>query len=204
MLAEIPTKDKKTWFSFSNLSTVLLIGLAVSMFVFPDVKSVLLRGLMAVGLFQPEMPAVKHSAASTQNVIFKDASGRSISTGDLKGKVVFINFWATWCPPCRAEMPGINKLYNNYKSKPDLVFIMADADGKPEAALAYMKKKGFELPVHTIASDIPDTMFSGSLPTTVILNKSGQIVYRGVGAADYGNQKVADFLDHLLSGGQSK
>lgn len=79
---------------------------------------------------------------------------------------------------------------------------MVDADGKPELSGTFMKRKGYDLPVHTMMSNVPESLFNGSLPTTVILDKSGRIVYKGVGAADYSNSKVMAFIDGLLASEQ--
>ncbi len=69
-----------------------------------------------------------------------------INTAGLKGKVVFINFWASWCPPCRAEFPSIQEFYDQYKSNPDMVFLTVNLDDDPELGKVYMKQKNFTLP----------------------------------------------------------
>src|SRR5690606_15186932 len=126
-----------------------------------------------------------------------DGSENTISLSELKGKVVFINFWATWCPPCIAEMPSIEKLYQTFKNNKNVVFIMADMDSDYKKAQAFMDKKHFSLPVYTPASSLPQNMFSGSLPTTVIINKKGEMVFNEKGAGDYGSKKVLEYLAEL-------
>jgi len=193
-------KTKKTGrVNFSNLSTLAVIAFALSMFIFPEVKATMIRGLMAIGLFQPDIANSKDlTAFPAEDVTFADIKGKRISLASLKNKVVFINFWATWCPPCRAEMPAINKLYTRFKSNKNVVFLLVDADGKPELSNAFMKSQGYDLPVYTMAGAVPESLFAGSLPTTVILDKSGHIAYSGIGAADYSNPKIAAFIDGLL------
>src|SRR3546814_399295 len=109
----------------------------------------------------------------TPYVSFKDKSGNIISLNSLKGKVVFINFWATWCPPCIAEMPTIQKLYTEFKDNKAVEFIMVDVDNNRTKSQNFMDKRKFDLPVYTPASPIPASYFGGSLPTTILLNKNG-------------------------------
>jgi len=186
-------------FTFSNFSTAILIAFVLSVFLFPEVKATMIKSMMKIGLFQPDLGANPAKATEpAEDVAFADVNGKSVTLSSLKGKVVFINFWTTWCPPCRAEMPSIHQLYNKYKQNKNVVFLMVDADGKLPAADKFMKKKGYDMPVYSIKSNVPESLFSGTLPTTIILNKSGQVVFNGTGAADYSNPKVAALMDKLL------
>jgi len=130
---------------------------------------------------------------------FKDENGKTVSLHKLKGKVVFINLWATWCPPCIHEMPSINKLRQNFKDNDDLVFLMVDMDGEIETARKFMEKKKFDLPVHVPNSEIPQELFSGSIPTTIIIDKQNNIVGRQVGGADYMSPKIVESIEGLLN-----
>ncbi|TCK83622.1 TlpA family protein disulfide reductase [Albibacterium bauzanense] len=195
---------KKRWFTFSNISTAVLMLFLLAMFFSPDLKGAVIQGLMKIGLFQPDIPekvATKDSnaavAAQIPEVSFRDVKGKTISLSELKGKVVFMNFWATWCPPCIAEMPSINKLRAKYKNNEKVVFLLVDVDSKIDASTAFMKKRKFDLPVYVPASEIPREYFSGSMPTTVILDKSGAIAFHHLGGADYENPEVSAFIDKL-------
>lgn len=196
-------KVNKKWFTFSNISTAVLVLFMLAMFISPDMKGLVMQGLMKVGLFQPDIPENLQRSSTPvqqqrmQQVYFTDERGRTIGLSDQKGKVVFLNFWATWCPPCIAEMPSINRLYLKYKDNKNVVFIMVDVDGKIDASAAFMKKRKLGLPVYISASEIPQEYFSGSMPTTVILDKSGNIAFHHSGGADYGNPKVTAFIDLL-------
>ncbi|WP_316819468.1 TlpA disulfide reductase family protein [Pedobacter gandavensis] len=181
-----------------------LLGILILVILFvPSAKALMIQGLMKVGLFAPDT-SIEHRKASEaeqhtslEGIKFKDASGKELDLGDLKGKVIFLNFWATWCPPCLAEMPSVNKLYEQFKSDEGVVFIMVDADSDFAKAKKYMDRKGYQMPVYAVASRIPQQLFAGSLPTTVVLDKHGRISYHEVGAADYGNKKFVDFIKQL-------
>lgn len=193
-------QEQKKWFRRSNISTGILFLLLLAIIFSPDVKGYVIQGLMKIGLFQPNVPASAQSGISIPEkaVYFKEMQGDTVNLSDLKGKVVFINFWATWCPPCIAEMPSINTLYAKYKNHKKIVFLMVDMDGKIEKSSAFMKKRKFDLPVFVPASEIPIQYFSGSLPTTLILNKEGNLVFKHMGGADYSHPEVSAFLDKLI------
>ncbi|WP_316750431.1 TlpA disulfide reductase family protein [Pedobacter gandavensis] len=190
-------------FNKSNVINVLMGALILVVLFVPSAKALMIQGLMKVGLFAPDTSIEHRKAMETEQpaslagIKFKDAAGKELDLGDLKGKVIFINFWATWCPPCLAEMPSVNKLYEQFKTDPDVVFIMVDADSDFPKAKKYMDRKGYQMPVFAVASRIPQQLFAGSLPTTVVLDKHGRISYHEVGAADYANKKFIDFIKQL-------
>ena len=112
-----------------------------------------------------------------------------------KGKVVFVNIWATWCPPCVAEMPSIQGLYASYG---DEVVFLCIAQDEPEEVEAYMKKNTFTFPVYYEKYKSPKELNSDRIPTTFILDKEGNIVIEKTGAADWNSTITMDLLDRLL------
>ncbi len=158
----------------------------------------MIQGLMEIGLFKPSMERkIPAGSIDLSNIRFKNAKGNVVNLEELKGKVVFINFWATWCPPCLAEMPSINKLHKTFKNANDVVFLMIDADGDFPKAQTYMTKRTYEMPVYTFASQLPKGLFSGSLPTTIVFDKKGRVSFREEGAANYSNSKFIAFINQL-------
>jgi thiol-disulfide isomerase/thioredoxin len=131
-------------------------------------------------------------------VVFKDKNGKTISLSSLKGKVVFINFWATWCPPCIQEMPSIDKLKQSFYGKEDIIFLMVDVDNNIEKSTAFMEKKKYDLPVYVPASNIPSDYLGSAIPTTVILDKNGNMVTRIKGGRDYTNPEIIKVLNELI------
>ncbi|WP_461791434.1 TlpA family protein disulfide reductase [Pedobacter sp.] len=175
---------------------VFILVIAVLLFV-PSAKALLIQGLMEVGLFNPSIEKEKPLNNPTLQLSFKDQAGKTITLNELKGKVVFINFWATWCPPCLAEMPSINKLYEKYKSNSDVVFLLIDADSNFEKSLAYMKARSYALPVYQMNSSVPEQLFAGSLPTTIVFDKQGRLSFKHEGAANYNSKKFVEFIGQL-------
>ena len=181
-----------------NIINVIFAGLLLTLLFVPSAKAMVLRGLMGIGFFKPDTNMAKEEAGiGLSGVLFKDASGRVVDLGALKGKVVFLNFWATWCPPCLAEMPSINKLYEQFKDDKSIVFIFVDADSDLPKARKFMEKRKYQLPVYAVGSEIPDQLFKGSLPTTVVLDKQGRISYNESGAANYSDNKFIAFMTKL-------
>jgi thiol-disulfide isomerase/thioredoxin len=190
---------KKKWLTPSNIFSAIMVAFTVAMLVSPDVKGWTIQSLMKIGLFQPKIDNQPQVAATEPlpNVYFQDGDGRTIDLASLKGKVVFINFWATWCPPCIAEMPSINDLHGKFMDNEKVVFLMVDVDGNYRKSDSFMKKRGFALPVVTPANDIPSVFMQGAVPTTVILDKDGKMIYRQEGAADYNSKKMVDLISQL-------
>jgi thiol-disulfide isomerase/thioredoxin len=181
-----------------NIFNTALIVLFMAMIFVPSAKAMVLQGLMKVGFFSPDTSSTDVlPVKDLAGIRFRDVKGKVIDLGDLKGKVIFLNFWATWCPPCIAEMPGVNKLYEKFRHDNDVVFILADADGDLLKSQKFMDRKKFGLPVYAVAAEIPEVLFQGSLPTTIVFDKKGRIMYNEAGAANYGNQKFIEFIHRL-------
>ncbi|MEJ5993939.1 TlpA disulfide reductase family protein [Pedobacter sp. Du54] len=181
-----------------NIVNALFIALFLTILLVPSAKALVMQGLMEIGLFKPSVDHQKITPNSDLSAIkFKDVKNNIISLGDLDGKIIFLNFWATWCPPCLAEMPSVNKLHEQFGSDQDVVFLLVDADGDFKKAQAYMDRKKYKMPVYAVASKLPAQIFKGSLPTTIVFDKKGRISYNETGAANYANPKFIAFIQAL-------
>ncbi|MGV8879629.1 MAG: TlpA family protein disulfide reductase [Sphingobacteriaceae bacterium] len=132
--------------------------------------------------------------STNSNVSFSDGDGKTVSMNDLKGKVVFINFWATWCGPCVQEMPTIHQLRQSFKDNKDVVFLMVDVDGKYKRSQAFMEENQYDLPVYIPNGQIPEEFLGNAIPTTVILSKKGEMMARLEGGRDYSDPEIANKL----------
>lgn len=190
---------KKKWLSPSNIFSAMMVVFIVAMVVSPQVKGWTIQSLMKIGLFQPKINKQPDEAAAEPlpNVYFKDGNGKTLDLASLKGKVIFINFWATWCPPCIAEMPSINDLYSKFKDNEKVVFLMVDVDGNYPKSDSFMKKHQYDLAVVSPAGEIPSVFMQGAVPTTVILDQEGKMVYRQEGAADYSSAEMTEMIARL-------
>jgi thiol-disulfide isomerase/thioredoxin len=192
---------KKPASVYAKVGNLLLIGLLLLVLVSPNAKSWVLKQFVSIGLFKADLSQdkiTKPANSSALNFSFVDENGRSVAVSDLKGKVVFINFWASWCPPCRAEMPSINAMYNKLKDDDRFVFLFVSEDDNFAAAKNYMQKNNFALPVFNSSGNIPAEVYNGTLPTTTILDKDGNIVMMHEGMANYNSEKFLKQLKALL------
>lgn len=183
----------------SNISNILFFSFTALLFFSNDARTVLIKGLLLTGLYNADAPDSESSDNMiAPEIIFRSQGGEVINIGRDKGKVYFINFWATWCPPCRAEMPSINALSSKITDKNKVKFVMVDVDNKMDASVRYMQKRKMNLQVYNADSPIPEILFNGTLPTTVIINSEGKIVFRHSGMADYDSQEMVNFINTLI------
>lgn len=164
---------------------------------YKEVAGTLQGIILQTGIFKPQFheDAGDLPAASYDFTLINDA-GLPVPFEEFRGKPVFINFWATWCPPCIAEMPDIQKLYDEV-SDDGIAFVMISLDEKEEKAVKFMERKGFTFPVYRLASRLPAVYESNSIPTTYVISPEGKIVMSRQGMADYFNQKMINFLKNL-------
>ena len=172
------------------------------------------RLLLATGLRKVSVPEPTAAATATEaakdpaselpdlegaGFQMVDLAGKSVSFDSLKGKVIFLNIWATWCPPCIAEMPNIQSLYNKIKSD-KIVFVMLSLDkGGSDRVRKFIQRKGFTFPVYLPASQLPQALYSPSIPATFIISPEGQIVARQEGMATYDTPEMREFLQSLAA-----
>ncbi|MBB1151147.1 MULTISPECIES: TlpA disulfide reductase family protein [unclassified Myroides] len=124
-----------------------------------------------------------------------DEEGRVFDIASTKGKVVILNFWATWCPPCIAEKPSFQALYNDYKDSVVFLFVTSD---DPNKVKAFKEKHGYNLPSYFQQDGPPAALYSTSLPASYVIDKKGNIVVKKFRAADWNSSKFRVSLDELI------
>lgn len=121
-----------------------------------------------------------------QNFSLKDLSGKMVRLSDQKNKVVIVNFWATWCPPCRDEMPSIQSFYNLFKNQ-KLVLLAVNLDGKSASFIrSFMKQNMYSFPV--LLDDNGKTANAygvRGIPATFVIDRTGRIVDRHIGSFNW-------------------
>ena len=123
-----------------------------------------------------------------------DGLSRDAKVG--QGKVTFISYWATWCPPCIAELPSIEKLYTDYGNKVDFVLITNE---EPDKVRRFLERKELNIPAVFPQMETPEILYERSIPTNYIIDKTGKIVIKEKGAADWNSTQVRETLDQLLA-----
>jgi thiol-disulfide isomerase/thioredoxin len=127
----------------------------------------------------------------------KDLDGREISPASLRGKVVIVNFWATWCPPCRAEIPDLIALQNKYRDQLQVIGVSQDETG-PEVVRRFAAEQRMNYPIVMSTPEI-ERIFTGiyALPTSFVIDRNAQIVQKHVGML---NAATTEGETRLLAG----
>ena len=129
---------------------------------------------------------------------FSDLENNIFTIQNFKGKNLFINYWATWCNPCLAEMPYMAELYEKYKDEEDIIFLYLSRE-KLETIKDYIPKDKSlqQLPIYKIVTD--DEFFATSgIPTTFIVNSDGEVIVKDLGTAFWNDESVFKFIDNLI------
>ncbi|UII23953.1 TlpA family protein disulfide reductase [Fulvivirga ligni] len=180
------------------LVTVVVISVLYFTGWYKDVSSFLQRGMLQTGLFNAETEATAKVPADF-NLQLRTINGDLVHLSELKGKVIFMNLWATWCPPCVAEMPGIHDLYEAYADNENVAFVMLAIKDSDTRIQNYITKKSFTFPVYTSVGTVPEVYQTGSIPSTFIISKDGYIVSTEKGMRNYDTKKYHKFLDKLIN-----
>jgi peroxiredoxin len=146
---------------------------------------------------KPAVGAAEGSAAPDFTV--KDMAGKDIKLSDLKGKVVLVNFWATWCPPCKEEIPSMVKLNQSMAGKQfQMLAISIDEGGKKDVE-SYLQKSGMALPAYLDTDGaIARNYGTTGVPETFVVDPSGIIRKKIVGAIEWSSPEVISYLDGLI------
>jgi len=156
-----------------------------------------LQGLvLKTGIIQPST-VEKNYGTADYNFSLLDENGEVVDFEKFKGKTIFLNLWATWCPPCIAEMPDINDLYEDIGQNENIEFVMLSLDKDFEKAKTFIEKKDFNLPIYQLNTHLPDEYNSSSIPTTFVIDPNGKIVLSKKGMAKYNTSKFRGFLSNL-------
>ncbi len=112
-----------------------------------------------------------------------DLDGRQISLSDYKGKVVFIDFWATWCPPCRASIPEVERLYQEFANDEDVVILGINLQEDKDTITKFMKKQEMNYPVLLSDNKVVSNYQIRSIPAFFIIDRDGEVYNKYVGFA---------------------
>lgn len=128
----------------------------------------------------------------------KDLKGTQVTLKNFKGRVVFLNFWATWCPPCRREMPSMERLYKQLKDR-DFTMLAVDMQESEKRVRAFISEFSLSFPVLLdLNGDISSLYGIVGLPTTYIIDREGKIIGKAVGPRDWSSQESKQLFQSLL------
>jgi len=133
------------------------------------------------------------------NFELRDRSGKIYALDSLRGQVVLVNFWATWCPPCRAEMPSMEKFYKMYNDRGvELLAVNVEPEG-PEIMEEFEKDYPHSFPVvFDLEARVQNLYGVFKFPETFIIDKNGIIVEKVIGSIDWTDPEVLSYFEQLL------
>ncbi|WP_298903532.1 TlpA disulfide reductase family protein [uncultured Psychroserpens sp.] len=178
----------------------LLILVVIALMLIPQTRKpiqVVVNKAIAFFVKPSVIEASERTKLSSYKWSLQDINGNQFDFKTAEGKVIVINFWATWCPPCIAEMPSLEKLYQHFKSNDDLVFLFVSNEDK-EKLYEFMVHEGYSFNVYQSISNYPKTFDVSSIPRTFVINRSGEIIIDKSGAADWNSEHVIETLDNAL------
>ncbi len=147
--------------------------------------------------FRPELQEQQDFGAISYDWSMKSLAGERVDFGAFRGKVVFLNFWATWCGPCILELPAIQRMYDSLKTS-NVRFVLVTSE-KPEVVQDFMKENDLDIPVYLFDERPPLILRPEGLPTTFVIDATGRIVYKHRGFAMYGDVFLRSLRDISVS-----
>ena len=156
------------------------------------------RGMLATGLITPNIPCeLEEFEDVSREYYFADEDARVQSLARYEGDVIFMNVWATWCPPCIAEMPSIYSLYNKFDEEDNVTFLLVSVDEDFEKAKEFMAARDFSVPIYHFRTRAPGTYESSAIPTTYVITPDGKLAFKKEGLAKYDTPEFEQFLRDL-------
>lgn len=147
----------------------------------------------------PIQPTSLVEKSTDYNWPLKTLDGKDFNLSSVKKtkkKILFVNIWATWCGPCRREMPGLQKLFNKFSKQITFVFVSQEEASVVEN---FMKEHNYTLPTYlTTEKNIPAVFKTDAIPTTFIVAPHGSIVFKEVGAMNWDSPEAVKILRNLF------
>jgi len=170
----------------------VVFGLVMSRMYMPDFDD------MESFLDEPEFPTGAVAEAEYDWSV-QSLDGEVVDMSATEGSVVFLNFWATWCPPCVGEMPSVQRLHDEVAREGVLFFCISDEPA--DMVRAFVEESGWEVPIYTVEGGPPAVYETDAIPATFILGPGGEIAFAHTGAALWDSEGTVEFLRGLLEGG---
>jgi peroxiredoxin len=172
---------------------------------------IILALIVSVGLFslyiifflidrpEPEVASKPGGGVAAQDFGLPDLRGEYVKLSGQRGKVVFLNMWATWCPPCREEMPSMEALYQKLKGRPfEMLAVSIDRDGG-NVVRPFVAKYRLTFPVLLDPEGKTYRLYGlTGVPETFIIDKKGIVIHKIIGPQNWTNREWLDYFDRIL------
>ena len=180
-----------------SLLGILIIG--VAFFYFTEkgksIKRRVRLELVGMNLIGPKNEPQKDKETEFDySGTFMDMEGNRVSLDQFKGKTLFINIWASWCGPCRIEMPYIHSLYDKLKDNENIAFLMVATDNDFGKSKTFIQDKGYTFPVFHADEGLNSSLYTKAIPTTVVVSPEGKVIYYLNGTNNFDTDQFRNFL----------
>lgn len=187
-------KNKSRW----KIAGDLIFYIFIVLLIIPATRKPISTTLIRLTMFKPKVENTENLPSITEldkDFMIEDLRDNIFELEDFDNEVILLNFWATWCPPCRAEMPSLQKLYNDYGDKIAMILVTSEEE---KVVLDYLNEYDYELPVYFQKSSLPPSFQVRSIPTTFLIDKQGNIISEKKGAANWNSASFKSELDQLI------
>ena len=198
---KITERLKKYYQKKSKLSIIfdVLFYLLILLIIIPGTRTKVVSTIKRITLIPPlGLNATTGVEISTTDYqwSFQEMNGKTVPLEQMKGEVIFLNFWATWCPPCIAEMPSIQKLHDIYGDKIKMVLVSQE---NPETIKAFLEKNQYSMPTYILTGQIPEVFQSRSIPSSFLISPGGKLILKKKGAAKWDSKKVKKLINKMIA-----
>ncbi|MEA2042106.1 MAG: TlpA disulfide reductase family protein [Bacteroidota bacterium] len=187
---------------FGKITDILIILFIVSLFI-PQSRMVVggfINRVKAM-IIAPSKEAKENIISLTDsdyNWLLTDMNGKEVSLKDSQGKVIFVNLWATWCPPCVGEMPELQELWDKFETNENFaLYLITNEDHA--TVQSFLDKREYNFPIYISKYKSPEPFQSRSIPTSYIISKTGKIIVKETGAANWGGKKTEKLIRNLMA-----
>ena len=184
----------------SILILVLVLRYTGALSYITDIGGAVVMKTGVLDVTSPEPDTPEKEKDFDYDFQIQDLDGKVTDFSQFKGKVVFLNLWATWCGPCRIEMPSIQELYSSVDST-QIKFVMLSIDNEEnhDKVVKYINDKKFSFPVYQPLNYLPKQLQVSSIPTTFIISPDGKIKTKKVGTTNFNTEEFKEYLKELAS-----
>ena len=187
------TQTKKSFLK-KHWSNIVFIVLLIIILI-PKTRAYFQSWIVIPLIGSPEiMERNEDSALADYNLVLKDLQGNLVYLNKSKPKPMLINFWATWCSPCIAELPGLVELYNEFGHRVDFYFV---SNENKDILQKFLDIKELKIPVFNPASKIPDFYETNAIPTTYLISSEGKVIAKAEGMANWDSDTVKEIIRKL-------
>lgn len=159
----------------------------------------LLVAALLLGLWYYQAQSATRAGFPAPDFTLRDLTGKPYRLGDLRGRIVFLNVWATWCPPCREEMPAMERLYQRLRHTDFVMLAVSEDEGGAAVVGPFVEEAGITFPVLLDPEGIVPRRYGVTgFPETFVIDRNGFVIRHVIGPEDWDSDAVSAFFLGLL------